>query len=457
MNNDIVYEISTYLSGNDYLSIRLVFRTIYDDMIGLCVEHLYDDDNYKYIKYLSYKKIYKLAMKQYDVDPNVAMLNPDLSLQYAKHIIKGRWPPGEPIIMTDPKTMSLYAELVIKGPWPEAVNLMMTDTCSIYHYYDYIGFDKMPEDAFDLICTSPEYSLMYMKKVGGNDRMIKLMLTSPQYACKYAVELLIDKWPEAESIIMQDIEYLAYYVRELYRGIRVPEFEKILFTNAAIAFKYTFRLGTGRIQEAEPAILTNITYSCLYATEIIRDVWPELDAIILNSTNNDLFYAIDYIRRHIKKRIPEFEKLVFNHSACVFTYVSSVITFDNTFEINEEIANLMHSDGILVYAKRTIQGRWPLGEQILLQRGVAIHLMIYANEIIHDRWVEAESIIRINSSAAYEYARYVINDRWPEGEEAISKNCYISCRYCRNVLNARWPEIEYKYGMNKRYITYFKE
>ena len=48
--------------------------------------------------------------------------------QYARNIIKGRWPEAEPYIMKDPKWAAAYAVWVIKDRWPEAEPYIEKDT-----------------------------------------------------------------------------------------------------------------------------------------------------------------------------------------------------------------------------------------------------------------------------------------------------------------------------------------
>jgi hypothetical protein len=38
--------------------------------------------------------------------------------EYARQIIKGPWPKGEPVIARNPRTAFTYAIGIIKGPWP---------------------------------------------------------------------------------------------------------------------------------------------------------------------------------------------------------------------------------------------------------------------------------------------------------------------------------------------------
>ena len=54
----------------------------------------------------------------------------------------------------------------------------------------------------------------------------------------------------------------------------------------------------------------------------------------------------------------------------------------------------------------------------------------YAEDIIKERWPEAESYIMKCPYCAYEYAKNVIKSRWPEAEEHIKKDKFYWSQYC---------------------------
>lgn len=54
--------------------------------------------------------------------------------QYAKDIIKKRFPEAEEFIKTDAQYAYLYAKDVIKGPWPEAEKYIKQDAGYAYRY-----------------------------------------------------------------------------------------------------------------------------------------------------------------------------------------------------------------------------------------------------------------------------------------------------------------------------------
>ena len=83
---------------------------------------------------------------------------------YARHVIKGRWPEGESVIMTSLEWAHWYALDVIKGRWPEAESVIMKD---------------------------------------------------PKWASRYACDVIKGRWPEAESVIMKDLEWADLYTRHV--------------------------------------------------------------------------------------------------------------------------------------------------------------------------------------------------------------------------------------------------
>jgi hypothetical protein len=70
-----------------------------------------------------------------------------------------------------------------------------------------------------------------------------------------------------------------------------------------------------------------------------------------------------------------------------------------------------------VYARNVIKGRWPEAEPyIMVDPEIAYD---YAVNVIKGRWPEAEPYIMDSPTAAAQYARYVIKNRWPEAEPSI--------------------------------------
>ena len=80
--------------------------------------------------------------------PDPSKMTPEEAFNYARDVIKGRWPEGEPIIMQEPKSaywLYQYARGVIKGRWPEAEPIIMQDPEWAYWYALHVIHDRWPE------------------------------------------------------------------------------------------------------------------------------------------------------------------------------------------------------------------------------------------------------------------------------------------------------------------------
>lgn len=58
----------------------------------------------------------------------------DLAYRYAWGVLKGRWPEGEPLIVSSPGPAAAYAKYVLGGRWPEAEPVIKTRSDFAYWY-----------------------------------------------------------------------------------------------------------------------------------------------------------------------------------------------------------------------------------------------------------------------------------------------------------------------------------
>jgi mono/diheme cytochrome c family protein len=93
-------------------------------------------------------------------------------------------------------------------------------------------------------------------------------------------------------------------------------------------------------------------------------------------------------------------------------------------------------------------------EREILASGDAERVYAYAENIIRDRWVEAEPLIMKDPEWAYSYARNVIEGRWAEAEPYIMKDPYWAFHYARDVIQGRWVEAE-PYIMKNPQVAYW--
>jgi hypothetical protein len=141
------------------------------------------------------------------------------------------------------------------------------------------------------------------------------------------------------------------------------------------------------------AFIRNPSYICFYATQILKNRWPEGEPTILNDAG---------------------------------------VAYE--------------------YAKNIIHGRWPEAENILLNMkgsGAPYICYLYAMNIVGGRWHECEPIILSDYEATYFYSSYVIKDRWIEGEKALLEQStkdrdgtYYLAQYAKYVIYGRWLEAE---------------
>jgi len=61
-----------------------------------------------------------------------------------------------------------------------------------------------------------------------------------------------------------------------------------------------------RMPELEPIILTQVGYSCMYASDVIKGRWPEAEPIIIERAD----YACEYAQNVIQGRWPEAEEMI---------------------------------------------------------------------------------------------------------------------------------------------------
>lgn len=105
--------------------------------------------------------------------------NAEYANQYAKHVIKGRWPEAEPYIMKDALAARRYAFSIIKGRWPEAELMISKNAEAAGLYAHYVIKDRWPK---------AEHVIM----------------KSPECAFYYAVHVIKGRWLKAEPYIKRD-------------------------------------------------------------------------------------------------------------------------------------------------------------------------------------------------------------------------------------------------------------
>lgn len=128
--------------------------------------------------------------------------DPKQAYNYAKHVIKGRWPEAEPFILKDVIASFRYANGVLKCRWPEAEPLIIKDPYLAYEY------------ARDILAKDKEWTSQPGHKNGRWPEAEPEIMKDPQRILLYARYVIKGRWSEAEPIIKADDYYWERYKKE---------------------------------------------------------------------------------------------------------------------------------------------------------------------------------------------------------------------------------------------------
>jgi len=210
--------------------------------------------------------------------PKEEIINsPEMSYFYARNILDGRFPEGEPAIMTDFHYLFHYAYNVIQGRWPEAEPIVLKDFRNAFEYAQHIIKGRWPE--LENILLNNIDSINHEHDVA--EHMI----------IAYANTIIRGPWPEAEHIILKDAVWCYDYAKNALKH-RWPEAEPVIATSPFISYYYAYYIIHGRWPEAEPVIMIQPEPAYLYALNVIKGRWPEAEEYI----KKDTLIATKYFR-----------------------------------------------------------------------------------------------------------------------------------------------------------------
>jgi hypothetical protein len=90
--------------------------------------------------------------------------HPEMAYQYAKNIIRGRWPEGEAAIKRDPFKAYYYAKDTLKDRWPEAEKYIIRNDTAAGLYTFNVIHGPWPE-AEEAIAKDSVYAILYAEKI----------------------------------------------------------------------------------------------------------------------------------------------------------------------------------------------------------------------------------------------------------------------------------------------------
>jgi lambda repressor-like predicted transcriptional regulator len=114
---------------------------------------------------------YNLAKALYDASGEcdtrleaVIAQNSGWAYRYAKDVLEGPFPKGEPMISQEPEWAYAYARDVLKGPWPEAEFAIAKYPGEAYRYAHYVLKAPFPEGE-SVIAQDADWAYWYAHDV----------------------------------------------------------------------------------------------------------------------------------------------------------------------------------------------------------------------------------------------------------------------------------------------------
>lgn len=241
-----------------------------------------------------------------------------------------------------------------------------------------------------------EYALMY----GWPTSLAHAFYISPEYASRYAVEILKKKCPRIECIIKNDA-HAAYKYAHAFGRFKAAEVaiskdasascqygkyvlnkrfkmgEQAIITDAEMSWRYALDLDF-RFREAEPIISKDAGFAHLYAVHIIKGRWPAGEKAIASNPNT----ARQYVRWILV-------------NTRFLTYEKQMATSTNKQDVEYAFE----------YARDILKGRFPQAEHLFAHSPG--HAIEYAR-LIKERFVLGEARIAEDPKTALRYAQRVL-------------------------------------------------
>ena len=125
-----------------------------------------------------------------------------------------------------------------------------------------------------------------------------IILSTPDSAIQYAVDVIKGRWPEAESSIMNNPYAAMSYAAYVIKG-RWPEAESIIMKDPLAAMEYARDVIKGRWPEAESRIMENPLAAMEYARDVIKRRWPEAESIIMKDSYAAAMYSVHVLKQQV--------------------------------------------------------------------------------------------------------------------------------------------------------------
>lgn len=208
--------------------------------------------------------------------------------EYSRVILKGRWPEAEATILKDPKAIERYATYHFQGErWPEAEPHLLKSTAVALDYAkrSFRDGERWPE----------------LEEAILNNRNDE---TAPEAAFKYSIDVIKDRWHEAEPVILTDPRQATVYHQKVWKKVSGPsaieqrwaEFEEILINDfdkegvkrESLIYSYDNKeyFEDGRWTALENVIYDKPVSAGWYAVAVLEKRWPKAEPYIIKSESS---------------------------------------------------------------------------------------------------------------------------------------------------------------------------
>ena len=122
---------------------------------------------------------------------------------------------------------------------------------------------------------TPEEAFLYTAEEG--ERIPELeesIARHPEYAYRYARDVIKGRWPAGEAAIARDLEWAYWYALDVIKG-RFPAGEVKIAGHPEWAYWYARDVIKGRFPAGEAAIARDRGLAYYYALKVIKGRWPE--------------------------------------------------------------------------------------------------------------------------------------------------------------------------------------
>lgn len=311
----------------------------------------------------------------------------------------------------------------------------------------------------------------------------KYILQNSNYASKYSIHIMKERWKEAEDIIFKNKDDMqsiySYYVNFLYKkeGEDFSNIENLIADSPNFAYLFARNQIKGRWEKGEKAILTDPSILYLYITDVVKKRVPEFEEAILKHKNSSICYKYyDYSRRYLRSdwnegipiiikdpkyamllskdlrsRIPEAEEIIASNPETAYTYASKHFYKPKTFDRIRWIDMKDIDPNVSKKAEKSI-----FSDSYFASK--------YITGFIGHRIKDLEDLISKNGKGAYNYAYSFFKQKSPNSNERIrwidmddidpkvaeeaEKNILLdfdaAFEYCQDVIRDRWLELEYR-------------